>query len=237
MGAGELDRSIAKLSPFRPSHAPGIAAVAALALAGAQAPARPPAPQPGYHCSYDRQGDYGSLSADFEVPRDGHAPVPAYLSWAAGGATYRDPHISAAFYRRADGHYRVDNGFAAISWWVAIPRGRTLNLSLQLRTRPEPQLYSRALLASEFERTGGPLHVSVDWSDIAAFARGARALYLVAVDRHRRVVATAQIDQSVFARAEPHIVAALSELEAIIANPAATCEFLDDLRSNDVIVT
>jgi hypothetical protein len=77
----------------------------------------------------------------------------------------------------------------------------------------------------------------VDWSDIAAFARGTRELHLVAVDRRRKLVATAPIDPTIFARVEPHIIDGFRELEMILTNPAPTCDFLDDLKSNDVVIT
>lgn len=219
-----------KLAPFR------IAALFATALPIAPAPAAPVAAQPGYHCDYQQQGDYGRLSADFEVPQNGQPSPPAYLRWEAVGQAYPGPQVSAAFYRMPDGHYRIENGYAAISW---SPTGLGRNprtLSLQLRSRPEAPRYTRGAIASAFER-GGPLHLEVDWSDMAAFARGARELHVVAVDRHYRLVGTTPIDRSVFERAEPHIVTALGELERLIAHPAGTCEFLEDLRSNDVVLT
>jgi hypothetical protein len=214
-----------------------IAAIQAVALTLCPLFASPPAAQPGYHCQYERHGDYGRLSADFEIPREGRAEPPAYLRWEAATAPFPAPYVSAAFYRMADGHYRIENGYASISWHVWDPRRRPLTLSLQLRSRPEAPRFGRAALAGDFDRSGGPFSMDVDWSDVASFARGARELHLVAINRERQVVATTMIDRTIFERAEPHIIAALGEIEAIVSNPAATCEFLDDLRSNDIIVT
>ena len=45
------------------------------------------------------------------------------------------------------------------------------------------------------------------------------------------------IDPAIFTRAEPHILEGFRELEAILADPARTCTFLEDLRSNDIILT
>src|SRR4051812_17752203 len=84
--------------------------------AGCLALVRPAAAQPGYHCDYRRQGDYGQLIADFEVPREGPASSPAYLRWEPPVGDYSAPRVTAAFYRMADGHYRIENGFASIGW-------------------------------------------------------------------------------------------------------------------------
>ena len=213
-----------------------LSAAAALA-AGSLLLSAPAFAQPGYHCVYRKDGAFGRLSADFEIPRDGQASIPAYLRWEAPRGDYRAPWVSAAFYRMADGHYRIDNGYASIAWQLPIPLRRTLTLSVQLRSRPEPPIYTRTALAGDYERTGGPIHLSVDWSDFAAFARGATELHLVAVDRHRRLVATAPVDRALVALAEPQIRASLAELEDLVADPAPRCEFLEDLRSNDVVVT
>ena len=215
-----------------------VAALLAAALAAGAAFARPPAkPQPGYQCRYERQGDFGEISADFEIPREGTATIPPFLRWETVGAPLLAPQISAAFYRSEDGRFRIENGYATISWHVWDPKRRPLTLSLQLRSRPEAPRFGQAALAGGFEQSGGPFHLNVDWSDVVSFARGARELHLVAIDRKRRVVAATPVDGTIFERAEPHILAALGEVEAIIANPAAACDYLEDLRSNDIILT
>ena len=193
--------------------------------------------QPGYECSLERKGAFGTLSANFELPLKGQASIAPYLRWEAEFGSVTIPRLSAAFYRLPDGRYHTDNGYATIGWHVWDPRRRPLTLSLQLRTRPEPAKYARAVLASEFERSGGPFHLDVEWSEVSALARGARELHLLAVDRKGKLVATAPIDPAIFTRAEAPIVEAMRELERIIANPAPACRFLDDLESNDITVT
>lgn len=208
-----------------------VAALAWLAVPGAALA------QPGYECRYEREGDFGKVSAQFEVPREGQPSEWPYLQWEAPDGPIKEPHVGAGFFRTADGRYRIENGYASISWHVWAPDRRPLTLSLQLRTRPEPPRYSRAALAGEFRRSGGPFGLTVDWSDLAAFARVARELHLVALDRRYRLVATAPLDPALVTRAEPHIVEAFRELEAMIADPEPNCTFLEDLRSNDIVVT
>jgi hypothetical protein len=227
------------MSPI-PIHHPTTArslAAALLAATASCATVSPSVAQPGYECSFKRQGVFGTLSADFELPLKGQASIPPFLRWETDYGPGLAPRISAAFYRMEDGRYRTDNGYASIGWHVWDPGRRPLTLSLQLRTRPEVPKYARAVLASEFEQSGGPFHLNVEWSEVAAFARGARELHLLALDRTGKLVASAPIDPAIFTRAEAPIVEAMRELEGIVANPAPTCRYLDDLESNDIVVT
>jgi hypothetical protein len=195
------------------------------------------AAQAGYECRYEKEGAYGKLSAEFELPIDGQAALPPYLRWEGPVGSIGSPRLSAAFYRMTDGRYGLENGFASFQWDVRDRHRRTLKLSVQLRTRPEPPRYGRTALASPLQRSGGPFLLNVEWSDAAALARGARELHLVAVDRKFRLVATVPIDPTIVTGAEPHIIDGFRELEAIIADPARTCTFRDDLQGDDIVLT
>lgn len=59
--------------------------------------------QPGYECRYEREGDFGKVSAQFEVPRKGQPSEWPYLRWEAPVAPIKEPHVGAGFFRTADG--------------------------------------------------------------------------------------------------------------------------------------
>lgn len=208
-----------------------------LGLAACFSYAEPAPAQAGYACSFEKEGDNGTFSANFEIPRQGPPSERVVVQWEAPVGGLGTPRISAAFYSDSAGRFSMENGYVRIGWHVHDPRRRPLTLSLQLRSRPGLPPYGRGAFASEFTRSSGPYSLAGDWSDIAAFARGARALHLIAVDRKHRLVATAPIDATVFARAEPAIAAALAEVGQIINNPGQSCAFLENLKSNDIILT
>ena len=198
-------------------------------------------PMPGYRCAINDRGDFGVIKADIEVDITGKFRS-GYIGWDAGNGEFANPWITAAFFRGADGHFRLDRG--SIDIMRHIWRNRpgkppsVLELSLELSTAPDAaEMYSTAHLASPYERSGGPFHITARWNDIAALASGGQHLYLIARDRKRKAVDQIELDRTSFGRATPHLEAAFIRAETMMADPATHCTHVDDLIERDIIVT
>ncbi|MBS0478509.1 MAG: hypothetical protein JSR79_04335 [Proteobacteria bacterium] len=215
-----------------------LAGVAAASILIAAAPAKRK-PQPGYACTIEHRGDFGVIKADFQIMDSGEPPS-AYLQWDAGDGTFKNPWITGAFFRKADGRYALDYGYVSIMWhiWERRPgkRPRPLKLSLELTTDPTYGFASSHMVGA-VERSGGPFHIQLGWLDTAALAKGSTKLYLVARNAKHNLVDKVDVDRTIFARAEPHIVDALVEIERMTRRPAEFCAHADDLGTDDIVVT
>lgn len=211
--------------------------VVALALTAAAPTKRKP--EPGYSCKVEHRGDFGIIRADFVIKDSGEGP-PAYLQWDAGDGTFRNPWITAAFFRQADGRYSLSHGYISIMRhiWEQRPgkRRRPMKLRLELTTDPA-YTFASSRMASEVQLSGGPFHLQLSWLDAAALAEGSTVLYLVARNARHDVVDKSEIDRTIFARAEPHIRSAFAEIERMTARPAEFCTHADDLGTDDIVVT
>ena len=97
--------------------------------------------------------------------------------------------------------------------------------------------FGSSRMAGKIERSGGPFHIQLDWSDAAALAAGASNLYLVARDPHNKPVDEASLDRLMFSRAEPHILSAFTEVGRMTTDPRSLCTHSDDLGTDDIVVT
>lgn len=194
------------------------------------------APDPGYSCSLEKRGDFGLITASFELSlRAGWRSD--FLTWDAGDGEFANPWITAAWYRTAERRFEMENGYVSITRHISLAKRQTLDLKLYLRTIAGAPRYPGSIMASEYERSGGPYHFRAEWSEVAALARGSPRLHLVAVDRKHKVVDDTVIDGAIFARATPHVEAAMRDLEAMIDNPSRACTFVEDLGTDDIVVT
>lgn len=195
--------------------------------------------QPGYQCKIEDRGDFGLIQADFQILDSGE-PHTGYIKWDAGDGQFRNPWITAAFFRQKDGSYSLGNGYISIMRyiWDRRPGKRpgTLKLRLELTTNPT-MAFQSSRMAGDIERSGGPFHIQLDWSDAAALAAGASQLYLVARDSHHDTVDQVALDRLMFSRAEPHIRSAFSKAEKMTTDPRSLCVHSDDLGTDDIVVT
>jgi hypothetical protein len=196
-------------------------------------------PEPGFACKIEHRGDFGVITTDFQIFDSGVASA-SYIKWDAGRGTFANPWITAAFFHRKDGSYALGYGYVSIMRhiWEHRPgrQPRPLKLSLELTTHPI-LAFGAVRMAGPLERSGGPFHLELDWGDAAALAKGSTHLYLVARNARRDVMDQVEIDRTIFARAEPHIVAAFAEAEAMARRPAEFCTHSDDLGTDDIVIT
>nr|WP_294816603.1 hypothetical protein [uncultured Sphingomonas sp.] len=208
-----------------------------LAPAAAGLPKR--TPEPGYECKIDRRGDFGLIKTEFQIPDSGEKRA-GYIRWDAGDGQFQNPWITAAFFRQKEGGYSLGHGYVSIMRhiWARGPGKKpgTLKLRLELTTNPIMGFPS-SRMTGDIERSGGPFHIQLDWSDTSSLASGSSRLYLIARNSHREVVDQVNIDRTIFSRAEPHILAAFSEADRMMNNPRAFCEHKDDLGTDDIVLT
>ena len=192
--------------------------------------------EPGYSCSLEKRGDFGLISANFELSLSA-GWRNHFLNWDAGDGEFANPWITAAWFRTADGRFEMDNGYVSIMRHITVPKARALDLKLHLRTIAGAPRFKGSVISSDYQRSAGPYHLNADWSEVAALARGAPRLHLVAMDRKHKVVDDTVIDSAIFAKATPSIQAAMRDLEAMMNNPSGTCTFVDDLGTDDIVLT
>lgn len=196
-------------------------------------------PEPGYACKIEHRGDFGLIQADFQI-MDTNEVRSSYLKWDAGDGQFKNPWITAAFFRQSDGRYSLSHGYVSIMRhiWEGRPgkRPRPLRLSLELTTDPT-FAFATSRMAGRIERSGGPFYLQLNWLDAAALSKGSAQLYLVARNARREVVDKADVDRTIFARAEPHIVTAFAEIERMTLRPAEFCTHADDLSDDDIVIT
>jgi hypothetical protein len=196
-------------------------------------------PQSGYQCAYEERGAFGVVSSNFEIRSPGETGG-GYVQWDAG-TTSTNPMISGAWFRHAVPGFSLDYGYVSIMRHIwekraAGKRPRPLELSLALSATNAPGM-NTSRLATEFQRSGGPFHIQINWRDAAAMAQGAARLYLVARNRRADVVDEVELDRTMFERAEPHIAAAFDAVERMIADPARHCTYVEALRQDGIIAT
>ncbi|HEY0622014.1 hypothetical protein [Sphingomonas sp.] len=217
-----------------------VLATALLLIAGEAHAAEKRKPEPGWKCALENRGPFGVISSAFEISKRPQA-LPAHLSWRDGDGTFRNPWLSAAWFRKPDGSYSLDHGYVNITrhiWKGRVGKGpRAQKLRLEIRTTLDQPRFRAAALASAVQRSGGPFHMQLYWHDLAAFARGAPRLYLVARNTKSEMVDHVEIDREIFDRAAPHVEAAMRKIEEIYAAPAKHCTHFDDLRETDIVVT
>lgn len=197
------------------------------------------APQPGYRCHFEQRGSFGVISSDFDVRSTGERDG-AYIRWDAGNGDFANPWVTGAWFRQPDGHFSLDYGYISIMrhiWERRLgkpPRPMTLSLELSPTIAP---IMKTSRLASDLQRSGGPFHLQLNWSDVAAMARGSSNLYLIARNSRLEVVDQVGLDRTTFARAEPHITSAFETVNRMLADPSGHCSKVEDLRDDDIIVT
>ena len=196
-------------------------------------------PEPGFACKIEHRGDFGLITADFQIMDSGETR-PGYVKWDAGDGNFRNPWITAAFFRQKDGGYSLGYGYVSIMRHIREQRPgkppRPLKLALELTTNPVVA-FGGSRMAGKLERSGGPFHLELDWTDAAALAKGSARLYLVARNARHEVVDRIDIDRTIFGRAEPHIVAAFAEIDRMTRRPSEFCTHADDLGTDDIVIT
>ena len=196
-------------------------------------------PQPGYQCAYDARGAFGVVSSDFKVRSSGRIDG-AYVRWDAGDGNFANPWITGAWFWRPDDRFSLDYGYVSIMRhiWENQPgkQPRPLKLTLELSATNAPAMRA-SRLSGDLESSGGPFHLQLNWSDAAAMGRGSAHLYLIARNSSLEIVDQVEIDRAMFERAEPHIRTAFEAVERMLADPAKTCSYVEDLREDDIIVT
>ncbi|MEO1221494.1 MAG: hypothetical protein AAFY42_09110 [Pseudomonadota bacterium] len=162
----------------------------------------------GYRCEAQRSGSFGIVEVDINM-RDGQKPH-GYVKWDAGDGAFKNPWITAAWYMDSSGEFEPDNGYVNVMWHIwqidGVPRDTDEKLSLQYRVSTNERSYGNANLSSPYQRSGGPFHISVDWSLLYSIAAGTDELYLIAVDEDRAEQLRIEIDHSIFAAALPHVI-------------------------------
>ncbi len=213
----------------------------AILLSGCATTSRSPrsSPQPGYRCNFELRGSFGVISSDFEIPVTGEG-YGAYIRWDAGDGSFANPWITGAWFKQSSGHFSLDYGYVSIMRhiWEQRPgrRPRPLTLSLELSPTIAP-IMRASRLSSDFQQSGGPFHIQLNWSVVAALARGSPNLYLIARNRRFEMIDQVEVNRDVFVRAEPHLIAAFDSVERMITNPADHCLRVEDLRDDDIVVT
>lgn len=70
-------------------------------------------PEPGYVCKVEKRGDFGLVQSEFQVLDSGETHF-GYIKWDAGDGQFKNPWITAAFFRQKDGHYSLGHGYISI---------------------------------------------------------------------------------------------------------------------------
>lgn len=192
----------------------------------------------GFVCSSQKAGSFGLVEVTMRI-RDGDGPE-GYVKWDAGDGSYQNPWITAAWYMDSSQQFDINNGYANVMWhiWQIDGRNRDVDdeLSLEFRVDANERRYGNADLSSPYQRSGGPFHISVDWPLLASLAAGTDELFLVARDEQRAERLRIAIDPEIFARAEPHVIEVMREIENKVASPQSHCERHDFTEEDSIIV-
>jgi hypothetical protein len=192
-------------------------------------------PEPGYECKIEDRGDFGLIQSDFQI-LDSGKPHTGYIKWDAGNGQFQNPWTTAAFFRKTDGSYSLDQGYVLIQRGIITKRSGSQKLRLEVTTTPATES-GTSRMAGNIERSGGTFHLQLNWPDVSALAIGSHHLYLVARDSHRKLVDKISLDRMMFSRAEPHILSAFVKIGIMTADPHSFCIRSDDLGSDDIVVT
>jgi hypothetical protein len=191
------------------------------------------APQPGYLCVVGRPLEPGA-SISWQLDRDGHA-IDSRMEW--NSSDLWTPRVLVLWNARGAAPLRLADGATFITWqrredvrrrrW---PKGR-LELTTGVRPRPWPDVP----FASNYQDYSGGYTLVSNFADVAAFARGAPALFLVLRERKGTVIDHADIDPALFARAAAEVETALAEMREVNADYRSRCEFTDDADTGIVV--
>ena len=192
----------------------------------------------GYLCTSVDQGSFGVVSTEFELPKRGARRL-GYVKWDAGDGTFANPWITGTWHSIDGRSFDIREGQVNIMRHIFDARGQIIphRLSLQLRASEHLPRFSRSVAASAYEGPSGPHHYRGDWTEVEALGRGSPTLHLIAIDEKRRIWDQAPVNGAIFARATPHIEAALRRAEQMFLEPEKYCEFVEDLRADDLVVT
>jgi hypothetical protein len=211
-------------------------------------PAPPRVAEPGYQCRYVRHGDFGTISANFDIPRSG-APPRGSVRWEAPDQS-QPLLFSSEWQLTRSRHFRREDGQARISAPLADDDVQSDYIDLYVRAGPEQRFTNPYTMNDSMLDGGGGLiheawtnlwHFNTGWSEIIAFGRRYPRFYLFAVRDlalNRPVMfARFEIDPAPFLRADQPVQMALDEVERMIATPALSCAAVPDLPPPPIIVT
>ena len=202
--------------------------------------AEPPAARAsmGYICALSKAGDFGTVSTDIRI-RDGEQPI-GYIQWDAGNDTYRNPWVTAAWYMSPERTFDISNGYSNVMWHIWDFAGERRNtrkkLQLEFRVDGNPRRYGNARIATEPQRSGGPFHISVEWTTISTLAKGTDELFLVALDEKGAEKTRVAIDPKIYSAAEQEVQPFMREIEVMLADPASRCQRHDFTEEDSIIL-
>jgi hypothetical protein len=208
-----------------------------------------PASEPGYQCHFETQGDFGTFSASFDVPRSGTAPRGS-LRWEAARGASQPVLLSAEWRLTRAGQLLSRGGGARLSAPLPANSTNSFYIALHVRADPKSTFTNPYRMNSETMLLGGGgltndgsnlYFFNASWRDMVDFARRHRRFYLFATRdlalNRPVIIARFEINSTPFIRADGHVREALDAVESMIANPAESCSAVDDLPPEPIIVT
>jgi len=188
----------------------------------------------GYECSVGRAFQ-DSVWFNRTLDEAGQQ-VAANMEWRGPVGDYSRPRVGVIWTVHGANPIRVQDGVAFISWARTAPGpGRPRLVRLELSTNPDGQGWPGAAFAGSYQRFG-EYSLDANWSDLAAFARGAPQLIAVLRDREGVIVDQAAIDPALFTRAAGEVAATLERMRVASADFRNQCRRVEDVEPH-IIVT
>ena len=208
----------------------------------------------GYKCTFSKTLSAGELSSSFRFYENGEALDRPSLQWdynpggvssepsiPNGQYTSAAPIYLGAWYPDEAGEFALARGALYITrhlWATGVDdRDSAQTLKLGLRLALEPQYHGRAKLDAEFEKSGGPFHLSVNWTELTAFVLGGEQLFLVAINQDRRMVDQYELDRELLLEVGREVDLAFGQIAEMRVKYHEMCEYTEDVVGPTIYVT